>query len=235
MKRMIFVLLLFGFFFANTVGDTVNGYYLASYNEDIDVYMGYMDVLDLTDEEVQTTRELTLGIFSAYNTEEYMVTDLEHVVDGKYALAQYELYAKISGAESVEYTLDYVMLLHNIMGDWKIVFVMPLDDYLESSNQIQIMAIADDMLETEHEAYQEEPSEDPVVYFDDEPMSDLEYELDDSLYSCTTDAYCQKNNLGNVCAAGTCAFAQLPDDRFSGCCGSIFILLGVLVFAVLKN
>lgn len=49
-------------------------------------------------------------------------------------------------------------------------------------------------------------------------------------YACTTDEYCQENNLGNVCMDGVCGFAQEPSDSL--CFPIALSLAGALASAL---
>jgi hypothetical protein len=48
--------------------------------------------------------------------------------------------------------------------------------------------------------------------FPDEETGTCEYEDPYGIYACTTDEYCQQNNLGNECMAGVCGYSQLPEE-----------------------
>ena len=64
------------------------------------------------------------------------------------------------------------------------------------------------MLDEENELYLTEPIDGPgQVTFDGVPLQDLSTDLDDMLYSCITDEYCQKNGYGNSCQGGACSGA----------------------------
>ena len=142
-----------------------------------------------------------------YNVDSYSISGLECLEDGEDALCEYQLHAEISGAETFSYDLDHIALLHKESGEWKISFAMPLDEYLEIREEQEKLAILDEMLDDEDELYSKEPIDGPgQVTFNGVPMSDLSSELEDMLYSCTSNEYCQQNGYGNFCGAdGRCS------------------------------
>ena len=146
-----------------------------------------------------------------YNVDSYTISGLECLEDGDDALCEYKLHAEISGAETFSYDLDYLSLLHKVNGEWKISFAMPLDEYLETREEQEQFAMLEEMLDEEDELYSKEPMDGPgQVTFDGVPMSDMSSELDDMLYSCTSNEYCQQNGYGNSCSNGKCS--DLTDD-----------------------
>ena len=62
-------------------------------------------------------------------------------------------------------------------------------------------------LDEENELYSKEPMDGPgQVTFDGVPLQDLSNELDDMLYSCTSNEYCQQHGYGDFCGAdGRCS------------------------------
>ncbi|MCP4647830.1 MAG: hypothetical protein GY852_08905 [bacterium] len=142
-----------------------------------------------------------------YTVDSYLISGLECIEDGEDALCEYKLHAEISGAETFSYDLDYLALLHKVSGEWKVSFAMPLDEYLEIREEQEKFATLEEMLDEEDELYSKEPLDGPgQVTFNGVPMSDMSSELDDMLYSCTSNEYCQQYGYGDFCGAdGRCS------------------------------
>jgi len=237
----LIVVFVSGLYYASSmsVSDTVSEYYKITANEDLNAYMNILDTSKSTDESIKHTRAMAKEVFDKYDTDTHKVSNLKYIVDGDYALAKYTLYAKISGAESFDYTLTYIMLLHNIDGKQKVSFVMPLHDYLKLTEETRKSQIVNDMVETEEEKYNqtlevedEQTSGDVNVYFDGEPMGNLSDSLKKDIYSCTTDEYCKNNNLGDTCNDGLCSNYEDENPLSGGLCSPLFVLIGVGASAV---
>jgi ketosteroid isomerase-like protein len=227
----LFVLVTSGFA-QSDVRNAVDNYYAAAKNEQISTYMNSMDTSQMDAADVQATRELTLGIWEAYDTDSYSISNFKYYIDGDYALATYHMDAHISGRENVENNLEYISFLHKVGGSWKIVFVMPLAEYLESSAEMQSLKIFDDALDEQHTLYVAQPAEAEVL-FDGEPMGDLGSEINSTVGTCTTDDYCGSHGLGE-CRNGRCTGAAEEGGGGSGssCCGTAFILMLVPLLAI---
>ena len=205
MKQIILVFLAFGMLFANTPQQALDAYYNAFMLEDIDSFMDAVDTSNTTSEQVSNTRELTMLLWQQYDTDSYSISELECLEDGDDALCEYRLHAKISGAESLSYDLEYIALLHKVSGEWKVSFAMPLDEYLETREEQEKLAMVDAMLDDEHDLYFQAPQDgQKYATFNGEPLQDLTDELDEMFYSCFTDEYCQQNGYGNSCSNGEC-------------------------------
>lgn len=213
MKKILLVLLAFGMLFANSPQEALDSYYTAFMQEDIDAFMDSACTSNRTNSQVSDTRELLSGLWQHYDTDAYAISGLECIEEGEDALCEYKLHAEISGAETLSYDLDYIALLHKVNGQWKVCFAMPLDEYLETREEQEKLAIVDAMLDDEHELYFKEPL-DGVKYatFNGQPLQDLGTELEDMLYSCSTDEYCQKNGYGDYCQGGMCSGSSSPAD-----------------------
>lgn len=210
----VFVLMLLGLgcLYAGAQ-ESLKSYYQASVDEDIDTYLDSMDLSDKDDEGVQATRMLVLDVWSKYDTEYFEITDYREVEDDEgYVLAKYHLKAGISGQESETVDLDHVALMRKIGGEYKVEFAMPLGMYDELVQQSNTLNIYDQMLERKRVYLAVEPSGQAGVLFDGEPMQDLSSEIEEMDNGCSSDEYCQKHNLGSVCASGSCTYAQQPDD-----------------------
>ena len=208
MKQIILFFLALGMLFANTPQQALDAYYAAFMLEDIDAFMDAVDISNTTSEQVSNTRELTMLLWQQYDTDAYSISELECLEDEDDALCEYMLHAEISGAETLSYDLEYLSLLHKVSGEWKVSFAMPLDEYLETREEQAKLAMVDAMLDDVHELYFKEPLDgQKYATFNGAPLQDLSNELDDMLYSCITDEYCQQNGYGNSCQGGTCSGA----------------------------
>ncbi len=203
MKKLLLIFLALGMLFANTPQQALDSYYTAYMLEDIDAFMGTIDTSDTTSEQVSSTRERTTLLWQQYDTDSYAISELDCLEDGEDALCEYQLHAEISGAETFSSDMDYVALLHKVSGEWKVSFAIPLDEYIEAKEEQENLA----RLDEENELYSKEPIDGPgQVTFNGVPMSDLSSELDDMLYSCTSNEYCQQYGYGDFCGAdGRCS------------------------------
>ena len=57
---------------------------------------------------------------------------------------------------------------------------------------------------------------------------------DSDIYSCTTDEYCQVNNLGSDCTNGVCAYVSQPYEPPETCFG-FFAIFGILSCAIIMR
>jgi len=226
MKKLLIALILFAAVFAAGIEDTVAGYYAANKNENIEEFMGYVDTSGLSESEIAYEREMVLGIWEAYDTEEYYIGGLEYATDesGEYAMAGYSLNATISGAENFDYELDYVMLLHNVGGSWKVSSVMPYEEYVNMSEQGRdLMAI--DYLAEEEYILVSEPLEPAEPTFDGLPPQDLSEEIASaSGGSEVAQKECRDTwdcDWDETCDGGVCVPAPQED------CRTAFVLLAL--------
>jgi hypothetical protein len=232
MKKLMIALILFAAVFAAGIEDTVAGYYAANKNENIEEFMSYVDTSGLDASEIAYEREMVLGIWEAYDTEEYYIRGLEYSTDpsGEYAMAGYSLNATISGAENFDYELDYVMLLHSVGGSWKVSSVMPYEEYVNMSEQSRdLMAI--DYLSEEEYGLVSEPLEPADPTFDGKPPQDLSAEIASASETSTGGTQqCRDTwdcDWDETCENGVCVPAPQED------CGTAFVLigLGAILFA----
>jgi hypothetical protein len=259
MKKILLVLLAFGMLFASIPQQALESYYAAFMQEDIDAFMGSTCASNRTASQISDTRELVSGLWQHYNTDAYAISGLECIEEGEDSLCQYMLHAEISGAETLSYDLEYLALLHKESGEWRVCFAMPLDEYLETREEQEKLAVVDAMLDDEHELYFKEPLDGPkYATFNGQPLQDLSPELDDMLYSCYTDEYCQKNGYGDYCQSGTCFGSsgsaedgweevewegliedgndsQPPPGETGACGGAVAFLLLPLILFIKKN
>lgn len=205
MKKLLIALILFAALFAAGIEDTIAGYYAASKSENIEEFMSYVDTSDLDASEIEYERQMMLGIWEVYDTEEYYIRGLEYATDpsGEYAMAGYSLNATISGAENFNYELDYVMLLHNVGGNWKVSYVMPYEEYVNMSEESRDLMAIDYLSEEEYELVSA-PLEPADPTFDGKPPEDLSGEITSAVGNCESDAYCESIGMGS-CVGGKCS------------------------------
>jgi hypothetical protein len=226
MKKLLIALVLFAAIFAVGIEETVAGYYAANQEEDIEKFMGHVDTSGLSEPEIEFEREMVLGVWEAYNTDEYRILGLEYTLDdsGEYAMAGYALNATISGAENFNYELDYVMLLHLVGGSWKVSYVMPYEEYLDIGEQGRgLMAI--DYLAEEEYGLGSKPIEPAEPTFDGLPPRDLSSEIDSaSGNSAVAQTGCRDTRdcaWNENCENGFCVPASGKD------CGTAFVLIAL--------
>ncbi|MCP4647588.1 MAG: hypothetical protein GY852_07620 [bacterium] len=232
MKKLLIALILCAALFAAGIEDTIAGYYAASKSENIEEFMSYVDTSDLDASEIEYEREMMLGIWEAYDTEEYHIRGLEYSTDtsGEYAMAGYSLNATISGAENFDYELDYVMLLHSVGGNWKVSYVMPYEEYVNMSEQSRDLMAIDYLSEEEYELGSA-PLEPADPTFDGKPPEDLSAEIASASGTSTGGTQqCRDTwdcDWDETCEKGVCVPA--PQDG----CGTAFVLigLGAILFA----
>ncbi len=234
MKKLMIAVILFAAVFAAGIEDTIAGYYAANKNENIEEFMNYVDTSGLDASEIEYEMQMVLGIWEAYDTEEYHIRGLEYATDpsGEYAMAGYSLNATVSGAENFDYELDYVMLLHSVGGSWKVSSVMPYEEYVNMSEQSRdLMAI--DYLAGEEYGLVSAPLEPADPTFDGKPPEDLSSEIASAAGSSGPSAGTKKCSgtldcgWDETCENGVCVPAPQED------CGTAFVLLalGAILFA----
>jgi len=234
MKITFFLVLISMAAFAASIENTVNAYYESSKAEDIESYMSHIDTSKMGDEEINHVRELTLGIWDAYNTDHYTVSNLRYFTESNYSMAQYTLNASVSGAENFEFELEYVMLLHKIDGSWRVVSSMPYEEYANVTEESRALEAIDYVLEEEHYLHTI-PLEKAEPTFDGKPGKNLSSEIESAVESCASDEYCASVGMGR-CTNGKCNSIQSSETGEEDVCGPGFvILLFVAIIAFLKN
>ena len=205
MREILMALIIFGAIFASGVTESIDGYYQANQDENIDEFMGYVDTSSLDASEIEFQKQMMLGIWGAYDTDEYRIAGVEYSMDpsGEYAMAGYSLNATISGAENFNYELDYVMLLHKVGGTWKVSTVMPYEEYVNFTQESRQLSAIDYLSEEEYELVSA-PLEPAKPTFDGAPPQDLSSEIATAVNSCQSDAYCASRGMGS-CISGVCS------------------------------
>lgn len=234
MKVIFFLSLISMIAFAASIGNTVNTYYEASKQEDIESYMSHIDTSEMETDEIEHIKELTLGIWDVYDTDHYTVSNLEYFTESEYSMAQYTLNASVSGAENFEFELEYVMLLHDIDGNWKVVSSMPYEEYVNLTEESRALGAIDYVLEEEHYLHTI-PLEKAEATFDGKPGENLSDEIESAVESCISDEYCASFGMGQ-CMDGTCSSMQRPEASEEDVCGPGFVLLLIVALvAFMKN
>ena len=141
--KWIFVLLVLASVSFAQFGELIEAHHAAAKNKDWDAYIDTFDTGGMSPEEIEAMREIAEAVWERYDTDFYLVSNVSSITEGEDALVQYHLNANISGAESAEVDGEYFALLHMVGGEWKIVFNMPLEDYLEISEGIQKLKAAE--------------------------------------------------------------------------------------------
>jgi len=144
-------------------------YYAACRNEEIDAYMELMDFSDgedLTEDHIETARDLALAVWEAYDIlrQEISSTEISVDEDGAYALISYHIYQELQGDDSegqaaiATMDLDYVALMHHVER-WKVVYLMPRGTFEENMQNLSpVIAVADAI---EGSAAEQEPGDLP--------------------------------------------------------------------------
>ncbi len=205
MKKLLIALILCAALFAAGIEDTIAGYYATSKNENIEGFMNYVDTSSLDESEIEYEKQMVLGVWKVYDTKEYHIRGLEYSMDpsGQYAMAGYSLNATVSGAENFTYELDYVMLLHNVGGSWKVSYVMPYEEYVNISEKSRnLMAI--DYLAEEEYGLVSAPLEPANPGFDGKPPENLSRGITSAIESCESNTYCERMGMGK-CIGGKCS------------------------------
>jgi len=206
MKHLLFLLLLLGMIYAeqtNPISDSIISYYLASKIENLNITMKYTDTYNMTPEQVNYTRQLLTEIWGKYKIDYHVIKNLIIYQDGDYALATYTMDTTVSGAENLTYSIDYIMLLHRVKADWLIAYAMPVQDYLEATDELAYASAVNAMLPNMRSS----PS--TGVKFNGVSMGDLNDSLQSGLNSCATDAYCISRGWLR-CSNSTCTNVPLP-------------------------
>jgi hypothetical protein len=146
MKWVIVLLVLASVSFAQ-FEELVEAHQSAAMEEDWDAYIATFDTSEMNESEIESMRGIVEAIWANYDTEYYEVSNLSSIEEGDDALVQYHLKAKITGVEEAEVDEEYFALLHLVGGEWKIVYNMPLEDYLELTEGVQKLKAVETVVE----------------------------------------------------------------------------------------
>lgn len=123
--------------------ELIDAHQAAAKNEDWDAYVATLDTSEMNSSEIEGTRNVVEAVWERYDTDYYQVSNVSSIEQGEDALVQYHLNANISGAEEAQVDEEYIALLHKAGEEWKIVYTMPLADYLEITEGMQKVKEAD--------------------------------------------------------------------------------------------
>jgi len=144
-KAAVFFILIFicSFAFAElSPEETLNKYYSASSSENMQEFLSVVETEHLNSDELKVETDFVQALWDRVDKQEYEILEIRKTVtdDGKTALLNYIMtssYTVVKGNEKVEFKgMEYVALLVNDSGTWKVSFAMPLGDYLKTRQTI---------------------------------------------------------------------------------------------------
>ena len=162
MKWVLVLLVLASVSFAQ-FEELIEAHQAAAKNEDWDAYIATFDTSEMNASGIENMEGIVEAVWENYDTEYYEVSNLSSIVEGEDALVQYHLKAEISGAEEAEVDEEYFALLHLVEGEWKIVFNMPLSDYLELTEGVQKLKAVETVAEIAEEKENQSVVEPPEI------------------------------------------------------------------------
>jgi len=161
MKWIFVLLILVSVSFAQ-FEELIEAHQAAAKNEDWDAYIATFDTGQMNESDIETMKGIAETIWKNYDTEYYKVSNVSSIVEGEDALVQYHLEAQIRGIEESEVDEEYFALLHLVGGEWKIVYNMPLSDYLELTESVQKLKTVEKVAEITQEKENQSIMEPPV-------------------------------------------------------------------------
>ena len=209
--------------------ELLDSHYQASQNEDWNAYIATFDTSEMSPQDIQNMRDVVETVWKNFDTDSYQVSELTYILDGEgYALVRYVLQMEISGAESTSIDTEYIVLCRLSGSSWKLLYNMPLLDYLEFTDDVQDFVAAERAAEIFYNKTSYEPGGDGVALLDGSPAKYTpDTEAEEGF--CETDYDCQVNNWGNECVEGVCIHVQQPPPPPPppgvGGCGTAYILL----------
>lgn len=141
--RLVFLLLAFCSFSFAQFEEALEAHHSAAKNEDWDAYIATFDTTGMNSTDMEAMRKVAAAVWQRYDTESYSISNVSDIVQGDEALVQYHLTAEISGAENASVDDEYMAFFHLVGSDWKIVYTLPLSDYLELTESAQRMKTLD--------------------------------------------------------------------------------------------
>jgi len=167
MKWIIVLLVLASVSFAQ-FEELIEAHQAAAQNEDWEAYITTFDTSEMNSSEIESMRGIVEAVWENYDTEYYEVSNLSSITEGEDALVQYHLKAQITGVEEAEVDEEYFALLHLVGGRWKLVFNMPLSDYLELTEGVQKLKVVETVAEIAEEKEKQAAVEPPEIEVDGE-------------------------------------------------------------------
>jgi hypothetical protein len=161
--KWIFVLLVLASVSFAQFEELIEAHQSAAKNEDWEAYIATFDTSEMNESDIETMRGIVEAIWANYDTEYYEVSNLSFITEGEDALVQYHLKAKITGVEEAEVDEEYFALLHLVEGEWKIVYNMPLSDYLELTEGVQKLKAVETIVEVTEEKENQTIMEPPEI------------------------------------------------------------------------
>jgi len=150
MKWILLLLVLTSISFAQ-FEEIIDAHHSAAKNEGWEEYIATCDTSEMNSSAIETMQGIVEAVWENYDTVYYEVSNVSSIVDEEDALVQYHLKAQITGAEEAEVDEEYFALLHLTNGEWKIVYNMPLSDYLELTESVQKLKAVETVAEIAEE------------------------------------------------------------------------------------
>ncbi|MBU2637436.1 MAG: hypothetical protein KJ955_00515 [Nanoarchaeota archaeon] len=126
---LIVILLAMNIVFA-TPAESLQDYYEADKNEDINKMLELTDFSNVDSEFKEETKKSLIALAEIFDTTYYEITDTREFIDEENALVYYHLKSELTdfSGESATIDEDFVAVMHN-PGIWKIVYVQPKNSF----------------------------------------------------------------------------------------------------------
>jgi len=174
MKKIL--ILFFILFFSLTVladspEEAIEKYYSSSAVENLEEYFSVTDLTGLNQEDIALEKRIVELTWNTIDEQTYSIKEKETVIDeaGENALVQFKLSASYKNVKTGEATsfsdMVYIALLSK-QENWKIVYSIPMKEYLELREKtVQMKAIESEM----ESLIEDNPKEDGKVLIDGKP------------------------------------------------------------------
>jgi len=153
MKRILFlfiVLILFSFASADSPEEAIEKYYLSSASENLEEYFSVTDLTGLDSDDIALEKKIVELVWNTIDEQTYSITEKKSVIDeqGTGALVQFKLsagYKNIKTGEATSFTNAAYIALLSKQENWKIVYSIPMKEYLELRERtVQMQAIEEE-------------------------------------------------------------------------------------------
>ncbi len=177
MKKFLFLLLFlifFSFVSADSPEEAIEKYYSSSASENLDEFFSVTDLTGLTEEDIALEKRIVELMWNTIDEQTYSITEKKTVIDkaGENALVQFKLsasYKNIKTAEETSFTdMAYIALLSK-QENWKVVFSIPIKEYLELRERTVEMKAIEEEAQT---LIDDNPKEDGKVLIDGKPWDE---------------------------------------------------------------